>query len=148
MSIGLERTMCEGKCFIFHIPNSNIIHTLFSFYLPVVIMVCFYLKIFLAFMYAASKTHSLDHWIIERKTTKTLATVMGVFLSLTFNPVTNYSVPPPLTETFVWLGRSDSMLNPFVYGFFYSCFQIYRFKYFMAILQMQSCYDLAAHRCN
>ncbi|XP_035534127.1 LOW QUALITY PROTEIN: trace amine-associated receptor 1-like [Morone saxatilis] len=132
--VGLKHTTCEGRCFIFHIPNSNTIGSVVSFYLPVIIMLCIYLKIFLVAQgqVRASRTQSLEQLSkMERKATKTLAIVMGVFLfcwtpfflSLTFNPLTNYSVPSPLIETLVWLGWSNSMLNPLVYGFFYSWFR-------------------------
>ncbi|XP_070782108.1 trace amine-associated receptor 1-like [Enoplosus armatus] len=138
--VGLKHTVCEGRCFIFNIPNSNIIGSVFSFYLPVIIMLIIYLKIFVV---AQRQARSIQNATcqstksgaavskMERKATKTLAIVMGVFLfcwtpfflSITFNPVANYSVPSPLTETLVWLGWSNSMLNPFVYGFFYSWFR-------------------------
>ncbi|XP_051265407.1 trace amine-associated receptor 1-like [Dicentrarchus labrax] len=133
--VGLKHTTCEGRCFIFHIPNSNTIGSVVSFYLPSVIMLCIYLKIFLVAQRQARSIQNTKSGAtvskMERKATKTLAIVMGVFLfcwtpfflSLTFNPVTNYSVPSPLIETLVWLGWSNSMLNPLVYGFFYSWFR-------------------------
>uniref|UniRef100_A0A3Q3BEB8 Trace amine associated receptor 1 n=1 Tax=Kryptolebias marmoratus TaxID=37003 RepID=A0A3Q3BEB8_KRYMA len=135
--VGLKNTVCEGRCFIFHIPHSNVIGTIVSFYLPAIIMLSIYLKIFLVAQKQANSIQNATYQKsgtavskMERKATKTLAIVMGVFLfcwtpfflSITFNPVTNYSVPSPLTETF-WLGWSNSMLNPFVYAFFYSWFR-------------------------
>ncbi|XP_069559148.1 trace amine-associated receptor 1-like [Brachyistius frenatus] len=138
--LGLKNTVCEGRCFIFNIPNSNLIGPVVSFYLPVIIMLSIYLKIFFE---AQKQIHSIQNTTcqstksgatvnkMERKATKTLAVVMGVFLfcwtpfflSTTFNPATDYSVPSPLLETLVWLGWSNSMLNPFVYGLFYSWFR-------------------------
>ncbi|KAM9339682.1 trace amine-associated receptor 1-like [Symphorus nematophorus] len=68
---------------------------------------------------------------MERKATKTLAIVMGVFLicwtpyflCMTFNPLSNYKIPAPLIAALKWLGWSNSMVNPFVYAFFYSWFR-------------------------
>nr|XP_046229907.1 trace amine-associated receptor 1-like [Scatophagus argus] len=135
MFLGLKDTVCQGRCFIFHIPNSNTVGSVVAFYLPVITMLSIYLKIFLVAQRQARSIRSTKSGAavskMEGKATKTLAIVMGVFLfcwtpfflSITFNPVTNYSVPSPLTETLVWLGWSNSMLNPFVYGFFYSWFR-------------------------
>ncbi|XP_071333657.1 trace amine-associated receptor 1-like [Trachinotus anak] len=138
--VGLKHFVCEGRCFLFHIPNSNIYGSVVSFYLPVIIMLCMYLKIFLVAQRQARSIQNTTNQStksgatvskMERKATKTLAIVLGVFLFcwtpfflfLTFNPMTNYSAPSPLNEILVWLGWSNSMLNPFVYGFFYSWFR-------------------------
>ncbi|XP_019122890.2 trace amine-associated receptor 1-like [Larimichthys crocea] len=133
--VGLKHIVCEGRCLIFRIPNSNIVGPVVSFYFPVITMLCIYLKIFLVAQRQVRSIQTTKSGIavikMERKATKTLAIVMGVFLfcwtpfflSITFNPVTNYSVPSPLIETLVWLGWSNSMFNPFVYGFFYSWFR-------------------------
>nr|XP_019947142.1 PREDICTED: trace amine-associated receptor 1-like [Paralichthys olivaceus] len=138
--VGLKHTVCEGRCFIFHIPESNIFGSVVSFYLPVIIMLCIYLKIFIVAQRQARSIHNTTCQStksgavvskMERKATKTLATVMGVFLFcwlpfflyLTFKPVSNFSIPPPLNETLAWLGWSNSMLNPFVYAFFYRWFR-------------------------
>ncbi|KAM3602261.1 uncharacterized protein V6R79_000858 [Siganus canaliculatus] len=135
MFIGLRHTVCEGRCFIFHIPNSSTFGSVVSFYLPMLIMLCVYMRIYLVAQRQARSIQSTKSGTTdsktERKATKTLTVVVAVFLfcwspfflSITFNPVSNYSVPSPLMETFVWLGWSNSMLNPFVYGFFYSWFR-------------------------
>uniref|UniRef100_A0A8C5DIH5 Trace amine associated receptor 1 n=1 Tax=Gouania willdenowi TaxID=441366 RepID=A0A8C5DIH5_GOUWI len=140
MFVGFRDIVCNGRCFIFHIPNSNIVGSMLSFYLPVIVMLSIYLRIFFVAQQQARRildisrqtTQCVDNVSkMEKKATKTLAIVMGVFLfcwtpfflSITFNPVINYAVPLSVTETFVWLGWSNSMLNPLVYGFFYSWFR-------------------------
>ncbi|KAF7646368.1 hypothetical protein LDENG_00188730 [Lucifuga dentata] len=124
--VGLRHTGCEGRCFIFHIPNSSIIGSVVSFYLPAIIMLSIYLKIFLV---AQKQVRSIQNTksgvsvCMERKATKTLAVVMGVFL-LCWTPFfLSITFPSPVTESLVWLGWSNSMLNPFVYAFFYSWFR-------------------------
>ncbi|XP_041815260.1 trace amine-associated receptor 1-like [Chelmon rostratus] len=68
---------------------------------------------------------------MERKATTTLAIIMGVFLScwtpfflcMTFLSFSNDSVSVAVFETLNWLALSNSMLNPFIYAFFYSWFR-------------------------
>ncbi|XP_060947927.1 trace amine-associated receptor 1-like [Limanda limanda] len=138
--VELKNIVCEGRCFVFHMPNSDIFGSVVVFYLPVFIMLCIYLKIFIVAQRQARSIHNTKCRStksgaavskMEKKATKTLATVMGVFLFcwtpfflyLTFNPVTNYSIPLYLVEAVTWLGWSNSMLNPFVYAFFYRWFR-------------------------
>ncbi|XP_050928039.1 trace amine-associated receptor 1-like [Lates calcarifer] len=136
---GLNNEKCEDRCLI-DVLMANTIGPIFSFYLPVIIMLCIYLKIFLVAQRQARSIHNTNCQStksgatvskMERKATKTLATVMGVFLlcwtpfffCITFLPVSNNSVPVPVIETLNWLTLSNSMLNPFIYAFFYSWFR-------------------------
>ncbi|XP_039637249.1 trace amine-associated receptor 1-like [Perca fluviatilis] len=136
---GLNNEKCEARCLI-DVLIANTIGPIFSFYLPVIIMLCIYLKIFLA---AQKQTRSIQNTTCqsktsgatvsknERKATKTLAIVLGVFLfcwtpfflCITVLPFSNDSVPVPVIETLNWLALSNSMLNPFIYAFFYSWFR-------------------------
>ncbi|XP_047430009.1 trace amine-associated receptor 1-like [Mugil cephalus] len=106
-----------------------------TFYLPVIVMLCIYLKIFfVAQRHARSIQNTTKSRAtvskMERKATKTLAIVMGVFLGcwfpfffcITFLSV-SISVPVPVIEALNWLVFSNSMLNPFIYAFFFSWFR-------------------------
>ncbi|XP_026174768.1 trace amine-associated receptor 1-like [Mastacembelus armatus] len=139
MIAGLSNDKCEERCLI-NAVITNTIGPILSFYVPVIIMLCIYLKIFLV---AQKQARSIQNTTcqslksratvskMERKATKTLATVLGVFLlcwtpfflCMTFLPFTNNSVPVPVIETLNWLTLSNSMLNPFIYAFFYSWFR-------------------------
>ncbi|XP_074472540.1 trace amine-associated receptor 1-like [Sebastes fasciatus] len=136
---GLISEKCKENCVI-DFRRARILAQFFSFYLPVIIMLCIYLKIFLV---AQRQARSIQNTTcqntksgataskMERKSTKTLAIVMGVFL-MCWTPFFLYvscqvlnHVPMwvPLFETLNWLTLSNSMFNPFIYAFFYSWFR-------------------------
>ncbi|XP_029985078.1 trace amine-associated receptor 1-like [Sphaeramia orbicularis] len=131
---GLNNGKCEERCLI-DVLMENTIGPILSFYLPVIIMLCIYFKIFLVALKQARSIQNTKSGgtasKTERKATKTLAIVLGVFLicwspffiCITFMPFTQHSVPLPLIETLNWLTLSNSMLNPFIYAFFYSWFR-------------------------
>ncbi|XP_054475096.1 trace amine-associated receptor 1-like [Anoplopoma fimbria] len=136
---GLNDKKCEERCLI-DVLIENTIGPILSFYLPVIILLCIYLKIFLVAQRQARSIRNITCQRtkcratvskMERKATKTLATVLGVFLlfwtpfflCITFLPFSNNSVPVPVIETLNWLALSNSMLNPFIYAFFYSWFR-------------------------
>ncbi|XP_042359923.1 trace amine-associated receptor 1-like [Plectropomus leopardus] len=131
---GLNNDKCEERCLI-DVLIENTIGPILSFYLPVIIMLCIYLKIFLVAQRQARSIQNTKSGAtvskMERKATKTLAIVLGVFLlcwtpfflCITVLPFINDSVPIPLIETLNWLALSNSMLNPFIYAFFYSWFR-------------------------
>ncbi|XP_028461682.1 trace amine-associated receptor 1-like [Perca flavescens] len=136
---GFSQGACEGMCSV-DVVMANTIGPVLSFYLPAIIMLCIYLKIFLA---AQKQARSIQNTTcqstksgatvskMERKATKTLAIVMGVFLlcltpyflCIVFQPLSYNPPPVPVIETLNWLTLSNSTLNPFIYAFFYSWFR-------------------------
>uniref|UniRef100_A0A667YCI5 Trace amine associated receptor 1 n=1 Tax=Myripristis murdjan TaxID=586833 RepID=A0A667YCI5_9TELE len=139
--MGLKEGKCEGRCFSFNIDISGITGCLLSFYFPAVIMLSIYLKIFLVAQKQARSIQNSNCQRVksgacvgkmERKATKTLTIVMGAFLicwapnftAVSLNPLINYSIPITVIEVFTMLGWSNSVLNPFIYTFFYSWFRV------------------------
>uniref|UniRef100_A0A3B4U028 Trace amine associated receptor 1 n=1 Tax=Seriola dumerili TaxID=41447 RepID=A0A3B4U028_SERDU len=133
----LNLAKCEEKCLL-EILLASTLGPFFSFYLPVIVMLCIYLKIFhVAQRQARSiqNTTSIKSGAgvskMERKATKTLAIVVGVFLvcwtpfflCITFEPFSNNPISLTVIEMLNWLALSNSMLNPFIYAFFYSWFR-------------------------
>uniref|UniRef100_A0A669CX94 Trace amine associated receptor 1 n=1 Tax=Oreochromis niloticus TaxID=8128 RepID=A0A669CX94_ORENI len=132
---GLNNENCQ-KSSLIGIVVGNTIGIILSFYLPVITMLCIYLKIFFV---ARRQARSIQNTtkcgqtasMMERKVTKTLAIVLGVvilcwspfFLCITFPPLTRDSVPVSVIKTLNWLTLANSMLNPFIYAFFYSWFR-------------------------
>uniref|UniRef100_A0A3Q3BCQ6 Trace amine associated receptor 1 n=1 Tax=Kryptolebias marmoratus TaxID=37003 RepID=A0A3Q3BCQ6_KRYMA len=126
---------CQETCFI-DVLMANTIGPVLSFYLPLVIMLCIYLKIFLV---AQRQARSIQARMkcgatvskMERKATKTLAIVLGVFIfcwtpffvCFTVLPFTSNSVRVPVLDALICLALTNSTLNPFIYAFFYSWFR-------------------------
>ncbi|XP_056219402.1 trace amine-associated receptor 1-like [Seriola aureovittata] len=136
---GFNQGKCEESCLIDALISTTLA-CIFSFYIPVIIMLCIYLKIFLVAQKQANSIQSTTCQSnksgatvskMERKATKTLATVLGVFLlcwtpyflCIVFQPLTYSITPIAVIETLNWLTLSNSMLNPFIYAFFYSWFR-------------------------
>ncbi|XP_076613097.1 trace amine-associated receptor 1-like [Chaetodon auriga] len=125
---------CKEKCFI-DVLLANILGLFSSFYLPVILMLCIYLKILLVAQRQVRSIQGTKSGAtaskMERKATKTLAIVMGVFLicwspfflCFSFQLLNDVSVPVAVIENLGWLALSNSMLNPFIYAFFYSWFR-------------------------
>ncbi|XP_036003179.1 trace amine-associated receptor 1-like [Fundulus heteroclitus] len=136
---GFSQGTCEEICSV-DIIVANTMGPVFSFYLPAVTMLCIYFKIFLVAQRQLNSIQNTNCPNIksgatisrtERKATKTLAIVMGVFLlcltpyfiCVVFQPLYSNPLPVPVTETLNWLTLSNSMLNPLIYAFFYSWFR-------------------------
>nr|XP_057901975.1 trace amine-associated receptor 1-like [Doryrhamphus excisus] len=128
---GYSQGTCEEMCSV-NVILSNIMGPVLAFYLPAVIMSCIYLKIFFVAQRQVNSIQSSKSVSkLERKATKTLAIVMGVFLlfmspyffCVVFQPLFADAPSIPVIETLNWLTLSNSMLNPFIYAFFYNWFR-------------------------
>ncbi|KAM4712988.1 trace amine-associated receptor 1-like [Anableps anableps] len=132
---GLNHEPCEENCSM-EVLLSSTLGPIFSFYLPALIMLCIYLKIFLVAQRQAciiqnNKNCGGTASRLERKAMKTLAIVMGVFLicwtplfvCITLVPFTTDPVPVSVIETLNWVTLTNSMLNPFIYAFFYGWYR-------------------------
>ncbi|XP_053192706.1 trace amine-associated receptor 1-like [Scomber japonicus] len=136
--LGSNQHICKEKCLIdvtLAIINGTL-GIIVTFYLPLIVMLFIYLKIFLVAQRQARSIQATksgtDVRKMERKATRTLAIVMGVF-TICWTPFFTYlifhyfgydSFSVPVTEAIMWLALSNSMLNPFIYGFFYSWFRL------------------------
>ncbi|XP_041661886.1 trace amine-associated receptor 1-like [Cheilinus undulatus] len=131
--------MCEDSCSLDMLMVNTVV-SVFSFYLPVIILLCVYSKVFLVALKQARRIQNKTCQSTksgatvsksERKATKTLAIVLGVFLlcwtpfflCFNFSPFSQNPAPAPLVETLTWLTLVNSMFNPFIYAFFYSWFR-------------------------
>ncbi|XP_053367648.1 trace amine-associated receptor 1-like [Clarias gariepinus] len=132
-----ENVACEGGCLLVQNAASSTTSSLLSFYFPGIIMISIYMKIFRVAKKQAKAIQDLKNKtqsIIskeEKKATKTLAVVLGVFLSLwtpfficnIVDPFIGYLIPPVLLDMLVWTGFLNSTCNPMVYAFFYKWFR-------------------------
>uniref|UniRef100_A0A3Q1IUY2 G-protein coupled receptors family 1 profile domain-containing protein n=1 Tax=Anabas testudineus TaxID=64144 RepID=A0A3Q1IUY2_ANATE len=156
MILGLNHEKCANSCFIDAV-LLNIMGLIFSFYLPVLLMLCVYLKIFLVAQRQARSIQSTKIGAtvskMERKATKTLATVMGIFLMCwlpffictTTRSFSQVHLPLPFIELLNWLALSNSTLNPFIYALFYSWF---RSSYTVMYVHYCTNQRFVLHKCH
>ncbi|XP_072559178.1 trace amine-associated receptor 1-like [Paramormyrops kingsleyae] len=138
------QVQCVGGCTMILSPASAAFSTIFAFFIPGLIMLSIYLKIYVVARRQARSIKDLTQQIKvedgngsavsrkqERKKAKTLAVVVAVFLICftpfflcsILDPFIGYSIPPTLTDALVWFGYMNSCFNPFIYAFFYSWFR-------------------------
>uniref|UniRef100_A0A8C6S552 G-protein coupled receptors family 1 profile domain-containing protein n=1 Tax=Neogobius melanostomus TaxID=47308 RepID=A0A8C6S552_9GOBI len=122
-------------CVLFHAAYLASVATVFTFYTPSLIMITIYLNIFYVAKKQARSIHSKQPGATvsrsEKKATRTLAIVMGAFvfcwsplcMCVTFLPVKGFKMPVTALEILKWIAWSNSMLNPFIYAYFYSWFR-------------------------
>ncbi|XP_053087822.1 trace amine-associated receptor 1-like [Pangasianodon hypophthalmus] len=134
--------VCEGTCMVFQAKVGAVVFSMLCFYIPALIMLCVYMKILHTAQRQARAIQSTNAQMktagekatmskSERKATKTLAIIVGVFLTSwvpfficnCIDPFTGYSVPPVVFDVFLWVGYFNSTCNPIVYAFFYSWFR-------------------------
>ncbi|XP_046729909.1 trace amine-associated receptor 1-like [Silurus meridionalis] len=134
--------VCEGTCMVFQARVGAVVFSMLCFYLPSVIMICVYVRIFQIAQRQARAIQSTNAQMktaeekarmskSERKATKTLAIIMGVFLSswipyftcTCIDQLTAYFVPTVLYDVFIWVAYFNSTFNPIIYAFFYSWFR-------------------------
>ncbi|XP_016087137.1 trace amine-associated receptor 1-like [Sinocyclocheilus grahami] len=127
-----ENVDCDGKCLVFQSREAATVMSLACFYVPAFVMLCVYLKILHTAQRQVQAIQSVNsEFKKEGKATKTLAIVMGVFLTFWIpfflcnfiDPFIGYSIPPLLFDLFLWVGYYNSTCNPIVYAFFYSWFR-------------------------
>ncbi|KAM8846440.1 trace amine-associated receptor 4-like [Synchiropus picturatus] len=133
----LVRSLNRGQssqCVVLTPTSSSFIGAVVVFFLPAIVMFIIYVKILLVAHRQARSIQSTKSGVVvkaDNKATKTLCTVMGIFmicwlpffLCVILRLYGGYRIPESTVVTFKWLGWSNSMLNPFVYGFFYTWFR-------------------------
>ncbi|XP_028654828.2 trace amine-associated receptor 1-like [Erpetoichthys calabaricus] len=132
-----ENNYCVGSCNGIQNEVSSTISAIISFYIPGSIMVGIYVKIYMvASKQAKSLRQTSEHRNEnsrkrETKAAKTLAIIVGVFLScwspcffcIIINPAINFSIPSLLLEFVFWFSYTNSTFNPLIYAFFYKWFR-------------------------
>ncbi|XP_036438719.1 trace amine-associated receptor 1-like [Colossoma macropomum] len=139
---GIVHPELSGACVLFIGPMINFTVSVICFYIPIIVMLSIYLKIYLVARRQSRLVHNTLSQInksrgqpaiskAERKATKTLVIIMGVFL-LFWTPLSIYNLivtfsgfsgPPHLLDVLCWIAFSNSALNPIVYAFFFKWFR-------------------------
>ncbi|XP_052391132.1 trace amine-associated receptor 1-like [Carassius gibelio] len=133
---------CVGGCHVFFGPGPAVVTSLFSFYVPGLIIIGIYSRIY---MIARNQAKSISLQLNQlrrvypsegtqrraQKATITIAIIVGVFLVCwtpfflcnIMNPFIGYTISPVLIDALVWFGYVNSTLNPFIYAFMHSWFR-------------------------
>ncbi|XP_051780141.1 trace amine-associated receptor 1-like [Erpetoichthys calabaricus] len=133
-----ESSYCIGSCVLIQNKVSNLVSALFTTYIPGLIMVGIYIKIYIVASKQSKSIREMNKEYgdvglrkRERKAAKTLAIVLGVFLSCwspvffwyTLNPFITFSAPILVIEFLLIFAYMNSTFNPLIYAFFYSWFR-------------------------
>ncbi|XP_051952501.1 trace amine-associated receptor 1b [Xyrauchen texanus] len=133
---------CVGGCHVFFSHGSAVIASTISFYVPGLIIIGIYYRIY---MVARNQARSINRLFKQlrrdypsrdtqhraRKATVTVAFVVGIFLICwtpfficnIMDPFIGYTIPSVVIDALVWFGYVNSTLNPFIYAFLYSWFR-------------------------
>lgn len=124
---------CDTSCVFALIAASVVVY-----YIPTIVLLFMYTKILVVALRQARSIHNTISQntkskavsSTERKATKTLTIVIGIFLICWVPLFLSYSFVPldsfilyVLLEPFNWFAISNSMLNPFIYAFFFTWFR-------------------------
>lgn len=126
---------CKGGCLALHGREIGVTYSIVFYFLPMFIIVSIYSRIFVIAQkhvrvinnYPSSSSVSKK----DLKATKTLAIVIGVFMSCwtpyfmcnIIDPVVNHTIPALLYEVLMWVAYLNAVFNPLIYAFFYGWFR-------------------------
>uniref|UniRef100_H3AWX3 G-protein coupled receptors family 1 profile domain-containing protein n=2 Tax=Latimeria chalumnae TaxID=7897 RepID=H3AWX3_LATCH len=136
---GLDPCSCV---LVFNIPYA-IVTSSTCFIIPILIMIGNYGRIFQVANVQARQIHAMENRVTiqnvspertsqgsnmkkERKAAKTLGKIIGIFLgcwlpfftTIIIHPVTGYTADSIISEVVLWLGYTNSAINPFLYAFY------------------------------
>ncbi|XP_028296155.1 trace amine-associated receptor 1-like [Gouania willdenowi] len=130
-----QEKQTNARCKLFQISKMALFGAFVGFYIPAIVIVSLYMKVLAVAQRQAVSIQSTKSGAtvskMERKATKILSVVIGIFLicwapfviCVSSYPFIISEVPGLVLETLKWLGWSNSMLNPFIYAFFYRWFR-------------------------
>ncbi|XP_056336610.1 trace amine-associated receptor 11 [Danio aesculapii] len=127
---------CKGGCLALHGREIGVTYSLVFYFLPMFIIVSLYSRIFVIALKHVrvinnNAANSLSATKMDLKATKTLAIIVGVFMSCwtpyfmcnIIDPIVNHTIPALLYEILMWVAYLNAVFNPLVYAFFYSWFR-------------------------
>ncbi|XP_063351823.2 trace amine-associated receptor 1-like [Pelmatolapia mariae] len=124
---------CDTSCTF-----TLVVASMVGYYIPTIVLLSMYSKILVVALRQARSIHNTTCQNTkskavsnkERKATKTMTIIIGIFLIFWVPVFLSYSFYPldsfilyVLLEPFNWFSLSNSMLNPFIYAFFYTWFR-------------------------
>ncbi|XP_051500916.1 LOW QUALITY PROTEIN: trace amine-associated receptor 1b [Myxocyprinus asiaticus] len=134
---------CAGGCHVLFSHGSAVIASMISFYVPGLIIIGIYYRIYMVARNQARSINLLFNQLRRvypsrdaqhraRRATITVAIMVGVFLFCwtpfflrnIMDPFIGYTIPSVVIDALVWFGYVNSTLNPFIYALYpYSWFR-------------------------